>query len=40
MVPQAVVNASFAPDGSAIGVAYDTGLVKFHLVDIETGENE
>ena len=37
---QTVVNASFAPDGSAIGVAYDSGLVKFYLVDVESGNSE
>ncbi|XP_005096324.1 enhancer of mRNA-decapping protein 4 [Aplysia californica] len=36
----AVVNAAFAPDGSAIGIAYHSGIVSFHLVNIDTGENE
>uniref|UniRef100_A0A2C9M9M7 Uncharacterized protein n=2 Tax=Biomphalaria glabrata TaxID=6526 RepID=A0A2C9M9M7_BIOGL len=30
-----VVNAAFAPDGSAIAVAYESGIVKFFLVELE-----
>ncbi|KAH9491659.1 enhancer of mRNA decapping 4, partial [Bulinus truncatus] len=30
-----VVNAAFAPDGSAIAVAYHSGIVKFFLVELE-----
>ncbi|XP_059139589.1 enhancer of mRNA-decapping protein 4-like [Physella acuta] len=35
-----VVNAAFAPDGSAIAVAYLSGIVKFFLVDLEGESSE
>lgn len=37
---QPVVNAAFAPDGSAIAVAYLSGIVKFFLVDLEGESSE
>ncbi|GFO25359.1 enhancer of mRNA-decapping protein 4 [Plakobranchus ocellatus] len=35
-----VVNAAFAPDGSAIAVAYLSGIVKFFLVGFDNSEAE
>ncbi|CAL1539397.1 unnamed protein product [Lymnaea stagnalis] len=35
-----VANAAFAPDGSAIAVAYQSGIVKFFLVDLEKENTE
>ncbi|CAG5131068.1 unnamed protein product [Candidula unifasciata] len=35
-----VVNAAFAPDGSAVAVAYTSGIVKFFLVDLYGEETD
>ena len=37
---QPLVNAAFAPDGSAIALAYYSGIVKFFLVGLELSKTE
>ncbi|BFZ12945.1 hypothetical protein BsWGS_15983 [Bradybaena similaris] len=35
-----VVNAAFSPDGSAVAIAYVSGIVKFFLVDLSGGKRD